>query len=133
MTYPNLYYLKYFSDAVDLGSMSGAAQKNLVTHPAISKAISTLENHLGVQLFIHKKKVFKVTEAGLQFAEQARLLLSAAEDFNSKGLKSTDGNAGTISIGISATGPCATPGTPAAYPAAPRAAAPPPSPPAWCR
>jgi DNA-binding transcriptional LysR family regulator len=47
ITYPNLHYLKYFADAVDLGSVSGAAQKNLVTHPAISRAISALERHLG--------------------------------------------------------------------------------------
>jgi len=102
ITYPNLYYLKYFADAVELGSISGAAQKNLVTHPAISRAISTLEKHLGVQLLDHQKKAFKVTEEGYKVAEQARMLLTTAAHFNSRSL-AADHSGGTIAIGISRT------------------------------
>lgn len=102
ITYPNLHYLKYFADAVDLGSVSGAAQKNLVTHPAISRAISALEQHLGVELLVHQKKTFKVTEEGYRVAEQARVLLAAAAQFNSLKLKSPE-EVSSISIGISRT------------------------------
>jgi DNA-binding transcriptional LysR family regulator len=102
ITYPNLFYLKYFSDAVDLGSVSGAARKNMVTHPAISRAISALETHLGVELLVHKKKIFKVTEEGYRVAKQARVLLTAATEFNSFKLESPD-QLSSISIGISRT------------------------------
>lgn len=101
ITYPNLYHLKYFADAVELGSISAAAQKNLVTHPAISRAISSLEDHLGTALLEHQKKSFKLTEAGYRVAEQARILLTAASDFKSLSLEQSE--ATEIKIGLSRT------------------------------
>lgn len=103
ITYPNLYHLKYFVDAVTLGSISGAAQKNLVTHPAISRSISALEKHLGTQLLEHQKKAFKPTEAGYKVAEQAQILLSAASDFQTLSLNSAKNQAVELKIGISRT------------------------------
>ncbi len=101
ITYPNLYYLKYFADAVDLESISAAAQKNSVTHPAISRAISNLEKHLGLELLEHRKKSFKVTEAGYRVAQQARVLLASASSFNQLGLVADGGEPTRFSIGIS--------------------------------
>jgi len=103
ITYPNLYHLRYFADAVELGSIVGSARKNSVTHPAVSRAIAALEGHLRVQLLEHRKKSFKVTEAGYRVAEQARALLSAASKFNSLGLDSELEGGGTIVIGVSRT------------------------------
>jgi len=101
ITYPNLYHLKYFVDAVELGSVSGAAQRNLVTHPAISRAISALEAHLGVELLEHQKKAFRLTDAGYRVAEQARVLLSAASDFEILSLKSQNAETVRLKIGMS--------------------------------
>ena len=103
ITYPNLYHLKYFSDAVTLGSVSAAAQKNYVTHPAISRAISALENHLGTPLLEHRKKTFKVTEAGYLIAEQARILLTVASEFETLSLKPHTKETIVLKIGISRT------------------------------
>lgn len=103
ITYPNLYHLKYFSDAVTLGSISGAAQKNLVTHPAISRAISALEIHLGTPLLEHRKKSFKVTETGYRVAKQAKTLLSAASDFETLSLKLHAKETTILKIGFSRT------------------------------
>lgn len=103
ITYPNLYHLKYFVDAVTLGSMSGAAQKNLVTHPAISRAISALEKHLGMSLLEHQKKSFRLTEAGYKVASQAKILLSAASEFDSLSLKTGRHEAVEIKLGVSRT------------------------------
>ncbi|MCM2352391.1 MAG: LysR family transcriptional regulator [Pseudobdellovibrio sp.] len=101
VTYPNLYHLKYFADAVALGSISAAAQKNLVTHPAISRAISALERHLETELLVHQKKNFKVTEAGYKVAEQAELLLTKAAEFQSQSLQARETQAIEVKIGIS--------------------------------
>lgn len=103
ITYPNLYHLKYFVDAVALGSISGAAQKNFVTHPAISRSISALEKHLGTPLLEHQKKSFKLTDAGYKVAEQAQILLSAASEFGTLSLKSKKGEAVDLKIGVSRT------------------------------
>lgn len=103
ITYPNLYHLKYFVDAVALGSISGAAHKNLVTHPAISRSISALEKHLGTPLMEHQKKSFKLTEAGFKVAEQAQILLSAASEFGALNLKPEKSEAVEVKMGISRT------------------------------
>ncbi len=103
ITYPNLYHLKYFVDAVALGSISAAAQKNLVTHPAISRAISSLENHLGIPLLVHQKKSFKLTEAGHKVSQQAEILLAAASDFGALNIKSEKDEMIELKIGVSRT------------------------------
>ena len=103
ITYPNLYHLRYFVDAATLGSVSAAAQKNLVTHPAISRAISALELHLGTTLLVHKKKSFKLTEAGYRVAEHAAILLKAATDFRTLKSKTENVQPAELKIGISRT------------------------------
>lgn len=103
ITYPNLYHLKYFADAVAFGSISKAAQENLVTHPAISRAISALEAHLGAALLEHRKKSFKPTEAGYRVAEQAQILLSAASDFEASSLSSREDQTIELKIGLTKT------------------------------
>ncbi|MFS4460996.1 LysR family transcriptional regulator [Bdellovibrio sp. HCB2-146] len=102
MTLPNLDHLKYFADAVELGSISAAAQKNFVTHPAISRAITSLEEQMGVELLVHQRKNFQVTPTGYQVAEQARVLLASAREFTSLKLQTED-LSGAISIGLSRT------------------------------
>lgn len=103
MILPNLNHLKYFADSVELGSISLAAQKNSVTHPAVSRAIRAIENQLGLKLLIHKKKSFEVTPLGFQIALKAKELLAAADSFNAGNLGSEATVAGTVSLGISRT------------------------------
>ncbi|MGZ3826635.1 MAG: LysR family transcriptional regulator [Bdellovibrio sp.] len=103
MILPNLNHLKYFLDAVDCGSISEAADKNLVTHPAVSRAIKALEEQLNVKLLVHKKKSFEVTKAGLAMAEKARLLLDTAKKFNDARMATDVEPSGTVAIAISRT------------------------------
>jgi DNA-binding transcriptional LysR family regulator len=103
MILPNLNHLKYFADAVELGSISAAAQKNSVTHPAVSRAISAMENQLGLKLLVHKKKSFEVTPMGYQIALKAKDLLAAADSFSSDNLTAGTEITGTVKLGISRT------------------------------
>jgi len=98
-----LHHLKYFVDAVSHGSISGAAQKNLVTHSAISRAILSLEQYLDIPLLEHRKKIFKPTEAGYKVAEQAQFLLSAASDFEALSLETERKEKLEFKVGISKT------------------------------
>ncbi|MFZ3229429.1 MAG: LysR family transcriptional regulator [Pseudobdellovibrio sp.] len=95
----NLHHLQYYVDAVELGSISASAHKNLVSHPAVSRAISSIENHLGLNLLIHKKKIFEVTPIGYQIAKQAQVLLLAANSFGKERL-ANDIVAGHVSLGL---------------------------------
>lgn len=60
----NLFHLKCFHDTALMGSLSEAARRNFVSQPAVSKAISKLEEVLGVSLCHHKKQQFKLTHEG---------------------------------------------------------------------
>lgn len=103
ITYINPYYLRYFVDAVDLGSISASAQKNLISHPAVSRAIKNLENELQIKLLIHQKKTFEVTEEGFQFALEAKKLLVQLEKLSADSLNQKTNIKGTFSLGMSRT------------------------------
>jgi DNA-binding transcriptional LysR family regulator len=75
----NLIYLKYFCDAVKLGSVTASAKENFVTQSAISQGITTLEKGLGVGLITHQTNRFKVTLEGQLVFEKAQAVFSAVE------------------------------------------------------
>jgi len=102
MTYPNLYHLKYFVDAVQLGSVSAAAKKNLVTHSAISQSIKNLELSLGLKLIAHRKKTFEIYPEAYELVVRAQAILLATEELSvpfEKGPKKSIG--GKLVLGIS--------------------------------
>lgn len=61
---PNLYHLRYFKTAAELGGIAAAAKKLGVSQPAISQAIRKLEEVLQCELLIHTRNRFKLTEEG---------------------------------------------------------------------
>lgn len=63
-TEPNLYHLRYFKTAAELGGIAAAAKKLGVSQPAISQAIRKLEEVLQCELMIHTRNRFKLTEEG---------------------------------------------------------------------
>ncbi len=71
--------LKYFIDACRLQSMTGAAEVNRVTRPAISQAILKLEAELGISLLNHKKRGFELTQAGQRVAWSATQVFGAID------------------------------------------------------
>jgi DNA-binding transcriptional LysR family regulator len=103
ITYLNPYYLQYFVDAVELGSISASAQKNLISHPAVSRAIKNLENELQIKLLIHQKKSFEVTEEGFQFAFEAKKTLLHLENLSNDSLVHKMNIKGSFSLGLSRT------------------------------
>lgn len=68
---PNLYHLKYFKTAADLGGIAAAAKKLGVSQPAISQAIRKLEEVLQCELMIHTRNRFKLTEEGKLLVKKA--------------------------------------------------------------
>lgn len=101
MTYVNPYHLKYFVDAVELGGISASAQRNLVSHPAVSRAITAIEEHYKISLLAHRKKSFAVTLQGYKLAKTARELLTTLEKFENSISDSVDTITGTVSLGMS--------------------------------
>ena len=100
LTYPNLYHLQYFVDAVETGSVSAAASKNLVSHAAVSQAIRSLEEKLGFELMSHKKKSFEVTDRGRDLARKAKEILSSMS-LLTEATPARASLSGSIAIGMS--------------------------------
>ena len=67
--------LEYILTVAQEGSIARAAEKLYVGQPAISKAISSVEKSLDLQLFIRDRTGMIPTEAGIIYAEYARRIL----------------------------------------------------------
>ncbi|MBS1972229.1 MAG: LysR family transcriptional regulator [Bdellovibrionales bacterium] len=87
---PNIYHLKYFKTAAELGGIAAAAKKLGVSQPAISQAIRKLEEVLQCELMIHTRNRFKLTEEGKLLVKKAADLESFLENLKNdlRGLQS---------------------------------------------
>lgn len=72
--------LKYFVSASSIGNFTLAALENNISQSSFSKQIMNLENELGTQLFVRKKRNIELTSAGEQFLEYAFRMLSIYEE-----------------------------------------------------
>ena len=88
---------------VELGSISAAAERNLVSHPAVSKAIQTIERDFNKKLLNHQKKSFHLTQQGLAFAAQAKSLLQQFEQIMNHSDEEIEQLKGIVSLGLSRT------------------------------
>lgn len=88
----NLINLKYFHDAVKLGSVTAAAKSNFVTQSAISQGISKLEKSLGVILIAHHPNRFRLTPDGEMAFKEAKELLKRTAEFKENLTKNNIGN-----------------------------------------
>jgi hypothetical protein len=68
----SLSALKYFIDAVELGSITQSAERNSVSRPAVSQAIVRLEEWYGKTFLVHEKRSFALTDAGKSFYRLAK-------------------------------------------------------------
>lgn len=99
----NLELYKTFYYVARNESISRAANELLISQPAISKAIKTLEEQIGTKLFIRKKDGVNLTEAGNILYEKINnamnLIWSAENDLEIL----MNHESGTINIGASKT------------------------------
>ncbi len=99
----NFELYKFFFHSADAMNFSKAAQKLHVTQSAVSQAIKTLENQLGVALFFRQGRHIKLTFEGeilFKHIEKAYNFIKSAEN-SIKSIKSLD--EGTVFIGASDT------------------------------
>lgn len=78
----NLGHLTTFLHVASTGSLTAAAQELSLTQPAVSHHIRTLEEDLGVRLFIRHKKGMRLTAEGGELRAACRGVMRAAEDIS---------------------------------------------------
>ena len=71
-----LPYLETFAAVADKGSFTAAAEALGISRPVISKQVSHLERHLGVQLLNRTTRRLHLTQAGEVFASYANQIMS---------------------------------------------------------
>jgi len=76
---PNLGALQAFEAAARLGSFSRAAEELSLTHSAVFRQVSSLEERLGVQLFTRIRRRIALTDAGAEYAARVRHHLEQLE------------------------------------------------------
>lgn len=74
-----LRVLNYFLATAQELNMTKAAEKLLVSQPALSRQIADLEDELGVKLFIRKPRQLILTPEGQYLQEQAKQILTLSE------------------------------------------------------
>lgn len=98
----DLQALQYFYDSYRFKSMSEAAAANHVSRPTVSHAIKRLEDHLGVALVYHRRRVFELTDEGYHLGESAKNLFESVETLESSLTgKRTNHLSGTVRLGCS--------------------------------
>ena len=71
-----LTYLETFSAVVENGSFTAAADALGISKPVVSKQVSLLEQHLGVQLLHRTTRRLRLTHAGEVFASYSQRIMS---------------------------------------------------------
>ncbi|MEJ7583410.1 MAG: LysR family transcriptional regulator [Acidimicrobiales bacterium] len=71
-----LSQLRTFLAVADSGSVRAAAERLVVSQPAVSAAVATLERELGVDLVAREGRGLRITPAGAAFATTVRASLS---------------------------------------------------------
>lgn len=76
---PSLGALQAFEATARLGSFSRAADELALTHSAVYRQVTGLEERLGVQLFTRARRRVTLTDAGAEYAGRVRLHLEQLE------------------------------------------------------
>ncbi|WP_256199369.1 LysR family transcriptional regulator [Verrucomicrobium spinosum] len=95
-----LRHLRYFTAVADTLNFHRAAEILHVAQPALSSQIKSLEEELNVQLFIRNTRSVNLTHAGRVFLEEARIVLSAANQAEKRARHADQGLVGTLRVGI---------------------------------
>jgi LysR family glycine cleavage system transcriptional activator len=96
---PNLGALQAFEATARLGSFSRAAEELSLTHSAVYRQVTGLEERLGVQLLTRVRRRVAVTEAGAEYAARVRHHLEQLEK-DTFGLISRSGMGRSLHIAV---------------------------------
>ncbi len=93
-------HLRLMLAIVEEGTVTGAAQRLLVSQPALSKRLSELEMRLGFPLFHRTKKRMVLTDGGAKLYASARSLLADIERLESELARHAAGEGATLRLAI---------------------------------
>lgn len=75
-----LHFMTVFIAVADTGSFAAAARRLHTSPPAVTRAVTALEQHLGARLLNRTTRVVRLTEAGARYLDDARRILGEVEE-----------------------------------------------------
>ena len=95
-----LYQLKTFVTVAEEGHLTRASERLHTSQPAVSAHIKSLEEELGVPLFIRTPKGMTLTREGTILKDKARAALVSVDDLRKEASVMKDKVVGTARIGL---------------------------------
>lgn len=96
----NFSQIKCFLAAAECLSFTRAADRLYLSQPVLSRQIASMEDELGIELFIREKKSIRLTHAGEMFAEGMTKLAREYHALVDKTKAVHKGFAGNLNIGM---------------------------------
>lgn len=75
-----LHLMTVFAAVAEAESFAGGARRLGMSPPAVTRAISALEDRLGVRLLTRTTRIVRATEAGLRYLEDARRIIAEVDE-----------------------------------------------------
>ena len=95
-----LQQLKYFREVAEREHVTRAAEKLFVSQSAVSRAVSQLEEELGVPLFYRRGRAIVLSPYGRLFLDHVTRALNVLESGKRLLNEQTGGESGTVSLGF---------------------------------
>lgn len=99
----DLHRLRVFYEAALAGSFTRAAERLLVSQPAVSQQIRQLERELGLTLFQRLGRQVQLTEAGARLRDYTERIFGLVGEAERSLLELRDLGAGTLRVGAGTT------------------------------
>ena len=97
----NFTKLRYLITVAEEKSITKAAKKHYISQPSLSQCIRSIEEELGVELFVRGKNQVSLTPAGELYIEWARVTLNSARQLEEKIAQLKSGSRRQLDIGAS--------------------------------
>src|SRR5579859_2418452 len=99
----NLNHLRILRAVADAGSISGGAERLVISQPAVSKQLSVFESNLGLALFERLPRGVRLTHSGTVLADYARRIGTLEEQAVNAVQQLRGGSRGSLCVGASTT------------------------------
>lgn len=96
----NTIQIKYFLTTAQYLNITKAAQKLYISQPALSKQLHTIEDELGMELFIKSGKKMQLSPAGKVLYEELRDFDKTYEGILRRAKMANEGRTGILRIGL---------------------------------
>lgn len=90
--------MQAFVKVADAGSFAQAAEQLNVSTSVVTRHVSSLEKHLGIRLFQRTTRKVVLTEAGADYADGCRVVMSELEEVESRATTTSKEVAGDLRI-----------------------------------